>query len=224
MNPLMALAGFASAILGCAASGPFVPDTRDKVEAPATRTGGDADDVFLRAPWEIWRMPNGVGRHHREAHLLLPDKLESFQVRDIAVYQPDGSDVRVEYYSVDLGGGAQAHESIAVSVYRSTTSLDGAWESATDRMMRRWPNATPTQAFPLPQHHAADAKQQAWVSQARVGESTQATFVQLILFQEGKWTVQYQVSCPASDVDAAREKTRAFLASLRDSAWSDRTD
>jgi hypothetical protein len=78
---------------GCAASGPFVADASGKRHGGGATESGDANEVFLRAPWELWRMPNGAGRFHRGALMLLPDKMESFQTGEISVYRPDGSDV-----------------------------------------------------------------------------------------------------------------------------------
>jgi hypothetical protein len=217
------LAGWlAFACAACAASGPFVPDKTHKVLPPSAREGGSADDVFLRHPWELWRVPTGTARYHRGAHMLLPDKLESFQVREVSVYQADGSDVRIDYYSVDLGGGSQAHESISVFVYPATGDLDSDWKSAVERVRRQWPGATTTQPFRVPRHHPPETKQMAVIAPGPSGREDDATFVQTILFHEGKWAVRYEVSCPAADLEATREKTRAFLRSLRAEEYSNR--
>src|SRR5512147_660212 len=57
------------AIAGCSTAGPFVPDTREK--ATRTREVISADDVFKRAPWELWRVPTGSARYHRGTGMLL---------------------------------------------------------------------------------------------------------------------------------------------------------
>lgn len=220
--PLVGWLSFALA--ACTSAGPYVPDTTYKVPPPSAREGGSADDVFLRAPWELWRVPTGSARYHRGAHMLLPDKLESFQVSEVSVYRADGSDVRIDYYSVDLGGGSQAHESISVFVYPATEDLDSDWEAAVERTKRRWPGATATEPFRVPEHHPPETRQMAIVVPGRSGRKADATFVQTILFHEGKWAVRYEVSCPAADLDATREKTRTFLRSLRTEEYRNRID
>lgn len=207
----------------CATSGPFVPDSRAR-DKPSARQTVSADDVFKRAPWEIWRMPTGTARYHRGTGMLLPDQLESFQVSEVSVYQADGSDVRVDYYSVDLGGGTQAHESISVYVYRAQDRLDAEWKAVAERANRKWPGASPAQPFPVPAHHPNDTKQLALIAGARGADLNSATFVQTTLFHIGPWAVRYDITCPAADVDATREKTRTFLRSLRAQEYAGRTD
>jgi hypothetical protein len=97
------------------ASPSFVPDKRERLP-PASAREGSPEDVFMRAPWERWRVPNGTGRYHRGTGLLLRDGYEAFRVSDVSVYAADGSDVRVGYGSVDLGSGSQARVSISVFV------------------------------------------------------------------------------------------------------------
>jgi len=218
------LAGvFGFSLAACAASGPVIPNATQKVSAPSARESGTADEVFMRAPWELWRVPTGTARYHRGAHMLLPDKLESFQVSEVSVYQADGSDVRIDYYSVDLGGGSQTHESISVSVYSATDDLESDWQSAVKQAKRRWTGATTAEPFPLPAHHPADTRQMAMVAPVRGGEKDAATFVQTMLFHEGKWAVRYEVTCPAADLGATREKTRTFLRSIRAREYTNRT-
>jgi hypothetical protein len=169
-------------------------------------------------------MPTGTARYHRGSAMLLPDQLESFQIGEISVYQPDGSDVRVDYYSVDLGGGTQAHESISVYVYRADAPLDAEWKAAAERTSRKWPGATAAQPFPVPAHHPEDTRQLALVAGARGTDLNDATFVQTMLFHIGPWAVRYEISCPAADVNATREKTRTFLRSLRAQEYAGRTE
>jgi len=208
-------------LAACTTSGPFVPDTRGRVGGRQRIT---ADDVFKRAPWELWRVPTGTARYHRGTKMLLPDQLQSFEVREVSVYQADGSDVRIDYFSVDLGGGSQAQESIAVYVYRAPDSLDGEWKDVVERTKRKWPGATTAAPLPLPEHHPEDTKQMALIVGAHGSDLSQATFVQTILFHVGGWAVRYDVTCPAADVEVTREKTRAFLRSLRAEEYADRTE
>jgi hypothetical protein len=156
--------------------------------------------------------------------MLLPDQLQSFEVRDVSVYQADGSDVRIDYFSVDLGGGSQAQETIAVYVYRAPDALEAEWKDVAERMKRGWPGASPADPFPVPAHHPEDTKQMALIAGAHGADLTHATFVQTVLFHVGKWAVRYEITCPAADVDVTREKTRTFLRSLRAEEYADRTD
>lgn len=202
----------ALALGACASAGPFVPDTRERVPPASAREGTDASDVFLRAPWEIWRTPHGPARYHREAHVLLPTEAERFKNGDISVYEADGSDVRIDYESVDLGKGSQSNEAISVFVYRLKGSFDAAWSAAVDRFKRRWQDPKPTESFPIPDRHPASTRQLALLAQPGGAD---VRFVQLTMFQEGAWVVRYEVTCQAEDVDVARERTRWFLRSLR---------
>ena len=216
---LLMLSGWSLA--NCTTSGPFVPDMRERVGGRQRIT---ADDVFKRAPWELWRVPTGTARYHRETKMLLPDQLQSFEVREVSVYQADGSDVRIDYFSVDLGGGSQAQESIAVYVYRAPDSLDGEWKDVVEHTRRRWPGATTVTPLPVPEHHPEDTKAMALIAGARGGDLSQASFVQTMLFHVGTWAVRYDVICPAADVEVTREKTRTFLRSLRAEEYADRTE
>ena len=49
-----------------------------------------------------------------------------------------------------------------------------------------------------------------------VGFRTGESFVNLLLFHQNEWAVRYEIACPATDVEAARDMTRAFLRSLRE--------
>jgi hypothetical protein len=218
----MAVAGYFLAATAACSTGPFVPDTRGK--AAKTRENISADDVFKRAPWELWRVPTGTARYHRGTGMLLPDKLESFEVSDVSVYQTDGSDVRIDYFSVDLGGGSQSHESISVFVYRAHDALNTEWKTVSDTVKRRWPGGTPTSPFAVPAHHPEDTQQMALVAPVRTGDKADATFVQTILFHVGEWAVRYDVTCPAEDLAATREKTRTFLRLIRAQEYTGRTD
>ena len=57
-----------------------------------------------------------------------------------------------------------------------------------------------------------------WVYQRfmAVGFRTGESFVNLLLFHQNEWAVRYEIACPATDVEAARDMTRAFLRSLRE--------
>jgi hypothetical protein len=213
---LLALAGYPIvALAACASVGPFVPDKTDKIPPPQAREGARADDVFMRAPWELWRVPNGTARYHRGTFMLLPDETESFKASEVSIYAADGSDVRLDYSSVDLGRGSQSSESISVFVYRAPDDLEREWKSVTERMGRKWPGATAAEPFPVPAYHPLKTKQMAMIAPARTGDNTNATFVQATLFHQGEWAVRYEITCPAVDVGVAREKTRTFLRSIR---------
>jgi hypothetical protein len=213
---LAALWGSACALPGgCASAGPFIPDATAKIPPPSARVGADADDVFMRKPWEIWQVPEGTARYHREAFMLLPDEFKSFKVGDISVYKADGSDVRLDYTSIEVGANSQSQETISVFVYRAPGTLDDEWKSVVDRARRERPGAKPAEPFPLPDRHPPDTKQMAMIVSNRADGQTDAIFVQLSLFHQGQWAVRYEITCPLVDVPVAREKTRAFLASLR---------
>jgi len=212
----VALLGPACLVLGaCTTAGPVIPDTTDRIPPPSAREGANANDVFLRKPWELWRVPGGIARYHREAFMLLPDESASFKAADVSVYAADGSDVRVDYASVGLGTHAQSHESVSVFVYRALGSLDVEWASIVDRMKRQRPGAKPVEPFPLAEKHPPGTKQLALLALADFGDRASDTFVQVSLFHQGDWAVRYEITCPAEDVAVARDMTRAFLGSLR---------
>jgi hypothetical protein len=169
----------------------------------------------MRRPWEIWRVPGGTARYHREAFVLLPDESPSFTAADVSVYAADGSDVRVDYASVGLGAHSQLHESIHVFVYRAPGALDVEWSAVVDGARRKYPGAQTADPFPLPEKHPAGTQQMAWIASSDTGDSTSDTFFQVSLFHEGDWAVRYEIACPAGDVAAARDMTRTFLGSLR---------
>ena len=213
---LIALFGAACLASGaCTTAGPVIPDTTDKIPPPSAREGANANDVFLRKPWELWRVPGGTARYHREAFMLLPDDSESFKAADVSVYAADGSDVRVDYASVALGAHAQSHESVSVFVYRAPGPLDGEWASVVDRMHRQHPGAKPAEPFPLARKHPPETKQLALIALADSGDKTSDTFIQVALFHQGDWSIRYEITCPADDVAVARDMTREFLSSLR---------
>jgi hypothetical protein len=212
---LFALGALCLAAGGCADAGPFIPDTTERIPPPSARVGASANDVFLRKPWMIWRVPTGTARWHREAFMLLPDETQSFKAADISVYAADGSDVRVDYVSIELGASAQAHESISVFVYRAPGPLDGEWTSVVDRANRKYAGAKPGKVFPLPEEHPRETKQMALIGPVQTGNKIIDTFVQVMLFHQGEWAVRYEITCPLTDIAVAREITRSFLGSLR---------
>ena len=192
-----------------------MPDRTDRIAQPQAREGGDANDVFMRAPWELWRAPRGHARYHRGTFLLLPDDADTFKSGEVSVYASDGSDVRIDYASVDLGSGSQSNEKLSVFVYRAPDELDGEWKSVVERTRRKWPGATATEPFPVPPRHPPQTEQMALIAPARVAEGASATFVQVTLFHQDKWAVRYEITCPAADVNVARQKTEEFLRSIR---------
>ncbi|HEY5281554.1 MAG TPA: hypothetical protein VIM14_02085 [Polyangia bacterium] len=202
----------------CANGGPVIPDATDRISPPSAREGADANDVFMRKPWEVWRISGenaGIARFHREAFMLLPDRRDSFRVGDIAVFAADGSDVRLDYATIDMGTGSQSRESISVFVYRAPGPLEDEWKSIVDRTRRKHPGATVADPFPPPGKHPPDLKQMALVAPRDSGDQSSATFVQVALFHQGAWAVRYEIDCPFVDVPVARTQTLAFLRSLR---------
>jgi hypothetical protein len=201
----------------CANSGPVIPDTTERVPPPEAREGANPSDVFMRKPWEVWRVPGGTARYHREAFMLLPNEsaLSNFKAAEVAINAADGSDVRIDYVSVDLGKSSQSHETIGVFVYRAPGPLDGEWSTVVDRVKRKHPGARSADAFPLPAKHPPETKQMALIAPNPSADKIGDTFVQVSLFHQGDWAVRYEITCPLADVAVARDMTRAFLRELR---------
>jgi len=211
---LTALVGLAAA--ACTTAGPVIPDTTGRVPPPSLREGANANDVFLRKPWEMWRVPGGTARYHRQAFILLPDDSASFKAAEVSVYAADGSDVRVDYISVNLGTHAQSQESISVFVYRAPGPLDGEWPTVVERFQRKYPGARSAEPFPLPDKHPPSTKRLALVVPGPAGDPNDDRFTEVVLFHQGEWAVRYEITCQAGDVEAARGLTQAFLRSLRE--------
>jgi hypothetical protein len=199
----------------CANVGPVVPDRTERVPPPSAREGGNAEDVFLRKPWEIWRMPTGKGRYHREAHVVLPDMTDVFKASDISVYAPDGSDVRADYISLDVGRSEQLREMISVFVYRAPAELDREWETVSARVQGRYPGAKPAQPMALPPAYPRETRQLALVAPPNPNGQMGETFVQVALFHEGAWAVRIELVCDTADLEVVQRKTRAFLKDIR---------
>ena len=168
----------------------------------------------MRAPWERWRVPNGTARYHRGTHLLLRDEKESFRVADISIFATDGSDVRLEYTSVDLGSESQSRATISVFVYRAPGALDQEWQSVTEQMRRKWPGAAATEPFPVPPRHPRDTRQMAVLAPPS-GGATVGTFAQVTLFHGEEWAARYEITCSAEDIEVARQRVGAFLRDIR---------
>jgi hypothetical protein len=199
----------------CANVGPVVPDRTERVPPPSAREGGSAEDVFMRKPWEIWRMPTGKGRYHREAHVVLPDMTDVFKASDISVYAPDGSDVRADYVSLDVGKSSQWREMISVFVYRAPADLDSEWESVSADVQSKYPGSKPTQPMALPPAYPRATRQLALVAPAKPSEQLGETYVQVTLFHEGPWAVRIELVCDTADLETVQRKTRTFLKDLR---------
>jgi hypothetical protein len=202
-------ATFVLLLAACASGGPIIPDTSPKVAAIHPDENANPDDVFLRAPWERWQTPNGPARYHRGTFMLLPDQVESFKVGEISVYAKDGSDVRLDYHSVDFGAGSQSLGSISVFVSRAAGDAEQEWASAIDGLRRRHPGVEAAEPFPIPVHYPADTKQAAFLVKR------DDHFVQVSLFRRDGWTVRYEINCPAEDIAVARTKGLAFLSAIR---------
>lgn len=193
----------------CANVGPVVPDNSAKTTRTDSSDDPDADHVFLRDPWERWRTPNGDARYHRGTYMLFPNQVESFSVGDIAVYAKDGSDVRLDYHSVDFGAGSQSLGTIRIFVSRATGEVQQEWATVVGDLRRRHPGATTTEPFPIPIHYPGDTRQAAFL----LGQ--EGRFAQVSLFRHAGWTVRYEISCPAEDIAVARKTSLAFLTAIR---------
>jgi hypothetical protein len=214
-SPLTRLLGGLALLAGCANVGPVVPDRTERVPPPSAREGGSAEDVFMRKPWEIWRLPTGKGRYHREAHVVLPDMTDVFKASDISVYAPDGSDVRADYVSLDFGKSSQWREMISVFVYRAPAELDSDWAAVSSRVQRKYPGAKPAQPMARPPSYPRETRQLALVAPANPSEQIGETFVQVTLFHEGPWAVRIELVCDTADLEVVQRKTRIFLKDIR---------
>lgn len=197
------------ACAACANVGPVVPDHSAKTTRIDRNDDANPDHVFLRAPWEQWRTPNGNARYHRGTYMLLPNQVESFTVGDISVYAKDGSDVRLDYHSVDFGAGSQSLGTISVFISRATGDTQEEWSTVIGRLRDRHPGTEPTEPFPIPVHYPADTRQAAFLLKQ------QGRFVQVSLFRRDGWTVRYEITCPAEDIAVARKTSLAFLTAIR---------
>jgi hypothetical protein len=196
-------------LAACALGGPVIPDNTQPIATLDSDDKADPNDIFVRDPWELWKMPNGNARYHRGTFMLLPDKVESFKASDISVFAKDGSDVRLDYQSVDFGSGSQSVEAISVFVYRATGDIEGEWASVVDRWRGKHAGAEPAQPFPIPLHYPANTKQAALMVRR------DDRFFQVSLFRSAGWTVRYQIECPAQDVEIASQRSLAFLRAIR---------
>ena len=217
LRPLsIALLGAACLAPGaCASGGSVIPDTTERIPAPEAREGANPEDVFMRKPWELWRVPSGTARFHREAFVLLPNDTGSFKAAEVSVYAADGSDVRIDYVSIDLGESSQSHETISVFVYRAPGPLDSEWSALVARVRRQHAGARPADVFPLPAKHPPETRQMALAAPNPSADKTGDTFVQVSLFHQGGWAVRYEIACPLADIAIAKDRTRAFLGEIR---------
>jgi hypothetical protein len=200
---------FVLLLAACASGGSVIPDTSAKVAAIHQDETANPDDVFMRAPWELWRTPTGPARYHRGTFMLLPNEAESFKVGDISVYAKDGSDVRLDYHSVDLGAGSQSLGTITVFVSRASSDAEQEWSETVDRVRRQHPGAETAEPFPIPVHYPADTRQAAFLVKR------DDRFIQVSLFRRDGWAVRYHIDCPGEDIAVARAKALAFLRAIR---------
>ena len=196
-------------VSACANVGPVVPDHSAKTTRIDGNDDSNPDHVFLRDPWEQWRTPNGNARYHRGTYMLLPNQVESFTVGDISVYAKDGSDVRLDYHSVDFGAGSQSLGTISVFISRASGETEQEWSAVVTRLRQRHAGAESTEPFPIPVRYPADTRQAAFLLKQ------EGRFVQVSLFRHGGWTVRYEISCPAEDIAVARKTSLAFLTAIR---------
>jgi hypothetical protein len=193
----------------CANVGPVVPDHSAKTTRIDGNDDPNPDHVFLRDPWEQWRTPNGNARYHRGTYMLLPNQVESFTVGDISVYAKDGSDVRLDYNSVDFGAGSQSLGTISIFISRAAGETEQEWATVVGRLRARHSGNEPTEPFPIPVHYPANTRQAAFLLKQ------EGRFIQVSLFRHGGWTVRYEIACPAEDIAIARKTSLAFLAAIR---------
>jgi hypothetical protein len=196
-------------LVGCMSGGSVIPDTRGKIAPVGTDENADPNDVFLRAPWELWQTPRGPARYHRGTFMLLPNQVESFKVGDVSVYARDGSDVRLDYQSIDFGSGSQSIESISIFIYRAAGEIEQEWASVVDRLQRQHPGAETAEPFPIPVHYPPNTKQAAFLVKRA------DRFYQVSLFRNAGWTVRYEITCPAEDVALARTRSLELLREVR---------
>ena len=195
--------------VGCVLAGPVIPDNTTKVAPLGSDDTANPNDVFLRAPWELWKTPNGPARYHRGTYMLLPDEVESFRVSDVSIYAKDGSDVRLDYQGIGLGSESQVPESISVLIHRAAGDIEQEWASAVDRLRRQHPGGEVAPPFPIPVHYPANTRQAAFVARR------DDRFFQVSLFRNAGWTVSYIIECQAEDVAAAQKSSLAFLREIR---------
>jgi hypothetical protein len=203
------MAPVALLLAACASGGSVIPDNTAETTRIAGNDDPNPDHVFLRDPWEQWRTPNGNARYHRGTYMLLPNEAESFKVGDISVYAKDGSDVRLDYHSVDFGSGSQSIGTISVFLSRAAGEPQQEWSKVVEGFRQRHPEAQATEPFPVPVRYPADTRQAAFL----LGQ--QGRFAQVSLFRHAGWTVRYEIACPAEDIALARKTSLAFLTAIR---------
>ena len=211
--PMPFLPAALALVTSCATAKPFVADNTYDEPPPSAPLGANADDVFMRKPWEMWNVPSGKARFHRDAKILLPDSAESFKVGEVSVYAADGSDVQLDYSADGLGEHAQSRVSVRVSVYRAPADLETEWQ-AMERKRREKQGAASAEPWPLPDYYPRDTRQMAWT--VPVGDSIPGpAFEQILLFHSGGWSVRFKITCPTEDRNAVEKQTLAFLRWLR---------
>lgn len=201
-------AALASFVAACMSGHQVVSDRKARV-AWAGDDDANANDIFLRDPWEMWQTPHGKARYHRGTFMLLPDEIGPFKVGDISIYAKDGSDVRLDYQSIGFSNDSQSSETVSIFVSRSVGTVEEEWAGVVDRLRREHPGGEEADAFPVPMHYPASTKQAAFI----VKRSDH--FFQVSLFRNAGWTVRYQIECQREDIPFARSKTLSFLRDVR---------
>jgi hypothetical protein len=200
-------------VAGCAPMPPVVADTFYVKPPPQPPAGGAAVGMFQRLPWELELGPDGAVRYHHEAHLRLPDLVDSFRLTEILVYASDGSNVQLEYVSPSLGKPAEYRVVIQLAVYRAPAALATEWKSFEQRWHEN-PPGTLTEPLLLPADWPVDTKQMAWT--IPVGDGREAPgFEERVLFQNGGWSVRCEITCAVEARAVAAKRIVAFLRSIR---------
>jgi hypothetical protein len=131
------------------------------------------------------------------------------------VYAPDGSDVRADYISLDVGRSEQLREMISVFVYRAPAELDREWEAVSARVQSQYPGSKAAQPMALPPAYPRDTRQLALVAPAKPNEQMGESHIQVTLFHEGPWAVRIELVCDTADLEVVQRKTRTFLKDIR---------
>lgn len=200
-------------VAGCARVPPVVADTFYVKPPPQPPVGGAAVGIFQRLPWELELSPDGAVRYHHQAHLRLPDSVDSFRLNEVFVYASDGSNVQFQYVSPSVGRPPEYRVVIQLAVYRAPAALEAEWKS----FVQSWhenPIGRLTEPLPLPADYPSDSKRMAWTVPVGDGQEVPG-FAERLLFQSGGWSVRCEITCPVEARDAAAKRIVAFLRAIR---------
>lgn len=215
---MASLFGSAALVAACASSRTFVADNSYDQAPARAPVGAEAAEVFTRAPWKLERTASGELREQREAGLRLPDRVASFDLDEVFVYAPDGSDVEAVYVSFYVPSDAvpqpfwprdQPRAEIRVFIYRAPADLDTEWEGF-ERWWRERQSGTAVAPLSLPAAYPDDSKRMAWTAPVGDGYPGPA-FEQIVLFHSAGWSIRYEITCAASARDGVSPRVLDFL-------------